>query len=96
MQIDLRSYFKLKCIKIPVRSYRVFDNGYFHDIEFRFGNESRDGDFAKNPIILYTGPRLEGAIFEFCLDIPLVGKYLLLFLRNPQAMLIGEIQILVI
>ena len=96
-QFDLKSYFKLKCIRVPVRSAEVYWNANFHEIEIRFGNNSRDENFAKNPIIAYTETGLEGKIFEVCLDYPLVGRYLFFHEKQSQftAILIGDIQILV-
>ena len=97
MQIDLNSYFNLKCIRIPIRSEKVYWSANFHDIEFRFGNKSKDEDFSLNPVIAYSEPGLEGTIFEACLDTPLVGKYLLLISKQQTSngLIIGEIQILV-
>ena len=101
MQADLTSYFTLKCFRVPVRSKKIADDGYFHEVEVRFGNRSKaeeTQDDLLNPIIIgKTEKGFEGKIFEFCLDRPLVGRYLILNEKKDydDKILVGEIQIIV-
>ena len=40
LQANLKTYFALKCIRIPVRSTKVWESASFDKLEFRFGNKS--------------------------------------------------------
>lgn len=98
LQLNLKGYFSLKCIRIPVRNDGTSKSGHMQEVEVRFGNNSRADNFEKNPIIIAkTASGLEGTIFEYCLDRPLVGKYLLLQEKKSEddILVVGEIQVLV-
>ena len=92
LQLDFKTSFKLKCLRLPVKSVELFK-----DVLFRFGNKSRDEGFKQNQVILYTRNVDESHIFEYCLDQDLTGRYLLLH-RKPSdenGIHIGDIQVLV-
>ena len=97
-QADLNNYYLLQCIRIPIRSKNTYPTAHFHELVFRFGNKSRNENYADNPILIaktYNG--LEGKIFEFCLDRHLVGRYLHIEEKrsSDDYITIGEIQILI-
>ena len=94
LQLDLKGYFALKCIRVPVRD----SEGHMQEIEIRFGNESKVENFEENPIIIAkTASGLEDTIFEYCLDRHLIGRYLLLQEKKSEDdyIIVGEIQVLV-
>ena len=98
VQADLRAPRTLLCLKVPVRSSKVYRTANFDELEIRFGNKSREDDFSKNLVIISrTAHGLEGKIFEYCLDRPLVGRYLLIQEKrsSDDSIYIGEIQIIV-
>lgn len=91
MEIDLNKLYSLKCIKVLTVKY--FDN-----IEFRFGNYSKDQGLSMNEIIFYQETSLDFAVFEYCLTKPLIGQYIHIESKKvitPDYISIGEIQILV-
>ena len=88
-EVDLKKIVTLKCIKVATR---IIDY-YFSNVEFRFGNESQDGDYFKNPLIVFSGSE-QKHVFEFCLDYPLVGRYLGLSQNFETHLVVGEIQII--
>ena len=92
MQIDLINYFNLKCIRILVIELTVYPE--FKYLEFSFGNKSRNEELTENLFIFKTGDGHKGKVFEYCLDHPLVGKYIQIDNKITNIHL-GEIQILV-
>ena len=94
LQLDLKGYFSLKCIRITVRE----SDALIQKLGIRFGNESKVEDFEKNPIIIAeTENGLERIIFEYCLERHLIGRYLLLQEKKSEIdyIIIGEIQVIV-
>ena len=88
-EVDLKKIVTLKCVKVATR----FPDYYFTNVEFRFGNESQDGDYFKNPLIAFSGSEPKH-VFEFCLDYSVVGKYLGLRQNFHTYLIVGEIQII--
>ena len=89
-QVDLKNVYTLKCVRVTTREV----SSRFVDVEFRFGNESQGGNYRKNPVFAVLG--LENKVdFEFCLDYPIVGRYLGLRQNKNTWLLIGEIQVTV-
>ena len=87
-QVDLKGFHAIKCIRVATRSY----SSHFKQVEFRFGNESQNGNFMLNPVIANIGPH-QGVIVEFCLDYTIIGQYLGLRQYFHTYFLVGEIQI---
>ena len=91
MQIDLKKYYALKCLKI-------FVGGTFNDIEFRFGNYSKNEDWTKNAFLAYSSKGMRNTIVKYCFDRPMVGRYVYLESKkkiDEDIIQIGEIQVLV-
>ena len=91
MQIDLKEYHTLKCLKI-------FAGGAFCNIEFRFGNYSKTEDWSRNVFLAYSKEGLNGTVVEYCFDRPVVGRYVHLESKKEigkDFIQIGEIQVLV-
>ena len=90
-QVDLKGYYTLKCVKMTTRR----NNSFFKFVEFRFGNESKAGNYQQNPIIGYVGDD-NGVLYEFCPVRPLVGRYLGLRQYYSTFILVGEIQVTIL
>ena len=92
----MKDYYSLKCVKVPVRSTKVYYATFFQNVEFRFGNETQDGDFTLNHVIGYSEEQFDGDIVEYCTNYHLVGRYLgLREYGNENHLCIGEIQVIV-
>ena len=91
LQADLKKLYTLKCI-------RIFAGTDFYDIEFSFGNYSRDQGVSLNEIFAYSGSVLDKSVVEYCLDRPMVGQFVHIEAKKgivDNHIHIGEIQILV-
>ena len=95
LQIDLKGIYTLKCVRVPVRSEQVFFTTYFKGIEFRFGNESRNGNYKLNPIIGLSEDESFEQIVEFCPNYQLVGRYMIMQKVFSDKLIIPEVQITV-
>ena len=91
VQADLIKHYKLKCVRLGVFQY-------FEEIEIRFGNYTRDQGLKLNSVIAYQETKIIKSIVEYCLDRPIVGKYLLIEKYRPigfDMINIGAMQIIV-
>ena len=91
MQIDLKEYYTLKCLK-------MFAGNAFCNIEFRFGNYSKTEDWSRNVFLAYSKKGLKRSVVEYCFDRPVVGRYVHLESKKDigkDFIQIGEIQVLV-
>ena len=91
VQADLIKQYKLKCVRLGVFQY-------FEEIEIRFGNYTRDQGLKLNSVVAYQETKIRKSIVEYCLDRPIVGKYLLIEKYRPigfDMINIGALQIIV-
>ena len=99
-QADLKRYYTLKCVRVSIRSTKIVEDSFFKDVEFRFGNESMEGDISLNHIIGFSAGHqdaVEGVVVEYCMEYPLVGRFLILReMGDYQNLVFGEIQVTVV
>ena len=95
LQLDLKGFYTLKCVRVPTRSIVVYKLSHFIDVEFRFGNESQNGDYTLNPVIGFSEGMSADNIVEFCPNFNVVGRYLGLRRNSNGNFAIGEIQVTV-
>ena len=95
IQIDLQKPYPLKCL-------RVGSGDSFHNIEFRFGNYSRNEEksIRMNDVIGFTSKGWGRKIAEFCPGYSMIGRFIQIESKKPnpkvtQQVHIGEIQVLV-
>ena len=93
LQVDLKGFFILECVRIPVISEKGHSTSFMKGVEFRFGNETKNGNQELNPIIGYSDSDAMGQIFEFCPKFKLIGRYFIIQRRNIGKLDVGEIQI---
>ena len=98
-QADLKSYYTLRFVRVSIRETRWLSESRFKDVEFRFGNETIEGDISLNHVIGFAAGHqdaFEGVVVEYCMEYHLVGRYLSLQEKGSfEYLVFGEIQVTV-
>ena len=69
--------YALNCIRIPVRTSKAWKKSYLKGTEFRFGNESGNGNYESNPLIGFAHNDFMGLVVEYCVNFTLIGQFLI-------------------
>ena len=98
VQIDLRNYYSIKCVRIITRDKSINkNNNYFENVEIRFGNFSGKTSITSNTLVGSVKSIYFNTIIEICPQINIFAKFLFFqkISSNKTIMIIPEVQILV-
>ena len=97
VQIDLRNYYSIKCVRIITRDKSVYEYNYFDNVEIRFGNFSGESSISSNTLVGTIKSSDFNTIIEICPKMNIFTKFLFFqrFSSNSTPLIIPEVQILV-